>query len=241
MSWVALQPAGLIRPKGGREAVSLSVSKPGKAVQRVYLTVRTQLLPDDGLPWWTNSRNVAVEVGDGDHAGRIRIRDNGPFRTMAPTGRDAKTGNPAPPMLQIPSLPGMPAEGMTRRAVAWEIVGDALVVNLPWGGTTGATKTEPSLPSPARVIPAKSPVIVHQDAVSPVPDLAAWTAGAHHVAALRKLAAAGGRTMPGKLTHAETRALRECEDHGLAAFGGGAWTLTAKGSARLTTSASVGA
>ena len=179
MSWVALQPAAPPRPKQEGAVVTISVSKPGPIIQRAYLTVRTELLPDGGLDWWTNRRPVAVEIGEGDHAGRIRLRDQGPFRTMGATGKHAKAGKPAAPMLQIPGLPGLPADGMARHSVAWEIVGDALVVILPWAKAIGMTKAVAAAPAAsstdkARPVPIKPapPVAVPPPPVAAKPVVA---------------------------------------------------------------------
>ncbi len=157
MSWTTLQPAAC-GPKQGGDVVTISVSKPGRIVQRAYVTVRTELLAGGGLGWWTHRRPVTVEIGDGEHAGRIRLRDQGPHRTMGPTGKHAKVGRPAAPMLQIAGLPGVPAEGMSRRPVSWEIVGDALVIILPWSHAKGSTKMVAPTATPSPVAqPSRAP------------------------------------------------------------------------------------
>ena len=145
MSWMPLQPA--VRPKSvsADAIVTISVSKSGRLTQRVFLTVKPRLLPEGRLGWWSYRRRVNVELGTGEHEGRLRLTDQGQFRIMAPTGRKVKD-NPASPILQIAGVPGVPADGLGRQTVAWEIAGDALIVTLPWSDAKGMVK-------PANVAP----------------------------------------------------------------------------------------
>ena len=63
MSWVALVPRDKVHGRA-RHPVTLSVSKSGRIVQRAFVTVQTDLLPE--LPWWSNKAMVSVELGTGD-------------------------------------------------------------------------------------------------------------------------------------------------------------------------------
>ena len=248
MSWVAMRPGRPVRQKVTGHAVTISVSKPGRFVQRAYLTVRRSLLPDGALAWWANNAPVTVELGQDEHAGRVRLVADGPFRTMGPTGRLAKAGKPGAPMLQIAQLPGMPGDGLGRMPVKWEIVGDALVVILPWSETTGATKVAPIPPRPSHHRAATKPASVASPLPPPAPVVAtppqAPTVKPHHLAVLRRLHAAGGRIRNFEgLREADSRTLRECEGIGLADWQshGSTWLLTPHGKRMVEAHAEAGA
>ena len=159
MSWMAIQQTSRLNAVTGDAIVTMSVSKPGRLVQRIYLTVNPRLLPEGKLSWWTYSRPVNVELGQGEHAGRLRLTDQGQFRIMAPTGRRAKE-KPNSPTLQISGVPGMPPEGLGRHTVAWEIAGDALIVTLPWSDAKGMAKADPApraVGAPSSALPVPAP------------------------------------------------------------------------------------
>ncbi len=148
MSWVALAPRA---KTSASPVVTISVSKAGgPLVQRAYVTVRPTLLPG-GLDWWRNRAAVQVDMGVAENAGRVRIARDGPYKIMGAVGRDVKGGKVAAPTLQI-ALDGLPAAGLARTKVLWELVGDALIVTLPWSAAKGMSTSKPAASaSPPRV------------------------------------------------------------------------------------------
>ena len=234
MSWVNV-PRTRPSPLKAPPAVVLSVSKSGKNVQRVFLTVRPDLLPE--LGWWRHHQQVGVQLGEGEHAGRLRITEGGVHRIAGPMGPQVKQGKPNAPTLQV-KLDGLPEAGVLRRVVAWELLGGSLIVTLPWAGVTGCAKPAKTAPPAAKPPPPPRldngyPPAAGQPKPAVRTDAMAGITR-QQVDVLTKLHRAGGVIPRGdinSLTHAEIATLRTCEDRRLAEWDAGRarWSLTPAG------------
>ncbi len=159
MSWEALAPRGSRVAGRHQPAVTLSVSKAStRQGQKMLVNVYAERLEAGMLPWWKPGAAVEAQIGAGEHAGLVRIAPGGPFRLSAFKGRRRIDGTPRPCGLHVSQLAGMPADGLSRVPAWWEIVGNALVVTLPWSGVKGAVKLFP--PAAARYAPPPPPVEV---------------------------------------------------------------------------------
>ena len=248
MSWSDLLPPPRAATKS-RDAVTLSVSKAGRFVQRAYVTVQPDLLCE--LDWWRNDAPVSVQIGDNEHSGHIRIVPEGRFKIMGPTGKNPSKRNA--PSLQISGLPGMPQAGLHRSAVAWEVVGRALHIILPWTDAKGAVKAGPrpkaapqcSTAEPAAAAPIAAPAPARGEADRPAPNgTAKRPLAAAEMAVMRKVLAKGNALPLTFLNARETSLLRRLEGAGLASFMPGAgfgWSVTAQGQRRLEDAAAVSA
>ena len=223
MPWIDLQPA----PPGGgpkSDPVTLSVSKKGRRRACAYVTVRPDLVPH--LTWWRNGGAVSVQIGQGDLDGRIRIFAGGPFSISMPNGRAIK-GRSNAPSLQIAVLPDLPEAGLKRTAVPWVLAKDALVITLPWAAATKAARIYAAGVLPPA--PLRSPTPLRR----PEPALATEV---QMFNVMGKLQASGGKIRNFRgLTHADQKALRQCEEKWWTEWrhGDNAWLLTSKGEAAL--------
>ena len=238
MSWVELPqldcaPAKLASP------VTVRASKPGRYRPRLTVTVRPSCLP--GLSWWTHEAMVHVQIGQGEHAGRLRIapgdNSHGNRRLSGMTGRGTVAGKPTPAALTITTFPGLPSSGYGPEEPAWELLGDALIVTLPWADAKGAVKAPPSPQAPALKPPAPAVSATPRPAANTMPAIPGLKALCAPV--LRLLRERGGKCRLDSLTHSQIRTLRLAEDAGWANWGvsGGWWSITARGEAMLATGA----
>ena len=198
--------------------VMLRVSRAGRFRARLTVTVRPALLPE--LAWWRHGAAVSVAVGSGEHAGRVRIVPGGGFSLTGPGGKHAAKGSPNPPAMSIPGFPAMPPDGLGPVVPDWEIVGEALIVTLPWSDAKGATK-----------VPAKE-----AKPASEAPSAAAADVGpSRRHGVLQRLQKAGGALPVDSLTNSEIRALKDCEAAALAEWEPGRkkWMLTKRGAAAI--------
>ncbi len=155
MSWTPLAPS--LPVKAGASTVTLSVTAGGEGKKRrVTLTVRPGLLPS--LPWCRAQATVEVEFGEGDHAGRLRVRsvEGAPYALRGGPHR----GHAQSVMLILPPLPGLAAgahEATVCEVATIESAG--LIVTLPsWAcrptePTSAASEPEPSPEAPSQAIP----------------------------------------------------------------------------------------
>lgn len=227
-----------------RWPVTVAVSKPGRLTQRLIVTVRTALM--DGLPtWWVHGATVDCEIGRDEHAGRLRIQPGKQHDLSKPKNTGTKF---RAPMLHLQGVTGLSEQGQTAWPADWEILGDALVITLPWAGVKGACKADakpvleaakPPVSAPPAPPATKPPVTVPATPKpvlpQPVPK-AQRTLTAAEMAALNKLRRGRGRVALGALTHVECRVLRQLEARGFAAFSpgtAGGWSMTPQGERML--------
>ena len=234
MSWVLHRPPALpgTLDASAAAAVVISVSKLGAIVQRVYLTVRPDRLPE--LTWWRANQSVDVLVGEGDDAGRIRVVDGGVFRISPPVKR--KSGVSNAPLLQIRGLAGMPPDGLVRRPALWEVSGDVLIVTLPWNASAPASRPKSdaaasAAPSRETATPARPVAPASSPPASP-PARARSQPSKDQRLVLTKLHQAGGVISKfSGLTFSDGRVLRDCEKAGWAEWTAAneRWALTSAG------------
>ncbi len=128
MSWKAIEPAA--RAQYSRRpdaAVSVTTSKgDGRLSPRVTFNLRLPLLTR--LPWLHADAEVLVELGEGDHAGQMRISDGGPHRLF-----NLSRCKPAGSLvsLRLPVWGAMDVRARAPAAVPHEIAGLCLILRLP--------------------------------------------------------------------------------------------------------------
>lgn len=221
MSWRDLAPAAAAPKLKTAHPVTLLVSKAGRFTQHATLTVRRDLMPAGMLGWWLHYEMVRVQEGDGPEAGRVRVMSGGPHRLTGPSGKPGKGGRLNAPHLKLYGLAGMPPV-LGRQPVPWEMVGDTLIVTLPWSDAKGMAKVWPAVPSPAAKALAK-PATALADFSPP------------QVRVLSDLHRMGGRASRLSVTsQADIKALRECVGKGLVEIAGECWQFTSAAQARFS-------
>jgi hypothetical protein len=122
------------------------------APTRLVVTVRTTLLPE--LAWWKAGGTVAALLGDGEHAGKLRLVSGGAFQLSVLGGHFGKGGSVS---VFFPAPPGHPAERQARTPVKFAVAdgccrrhASGLVIDLPaWIRQTSGPAAAPAAPLPA--------------------------------------------------------------------------------------------
>lgn len=78
MTWVDVE-VGKKTAHLSRGAVVVSVSKKGKSLQRIFVTVRNGEL-NPPVPFWKPNAMVRVQMGSGADAGKVRMTPSGPHK-----------------------------------------------------------------------------------------------------------------------------------------------------------------
>jgi hypothetical protein len=92
MSWVDVVPLQPKNKEARNAAVTVSLTnrstkhRAADAPRWLFITVRPHLL-DGGLPFWTLGAPMHVRIGEGEHAGQMRIDPGGPHRITRLGGR----------------------------------------------------------------------------------------------------------------------------------------------------------
>ena len=103
MTWKPAKPYEG-RPKEARSVappVSVAIvagTDPGSNMLFLSILVRPDRLPD-GLSWWRVGQDVAVIVGEDEHAGQLRVAPGGPFKI---TRQGSKLQDKAPSGTRVP-------------------------------------------------------------------------------------------------------------------------------------------
>ena len=187
------------------------------------------------MTWWLHDARVNVQIGQAEHAGRVRITPGALYKLRGASGKHTEKGTPNPPNLRLADFPGMPAEPLGPVAVNWEMVGDALIVTMPWSDARGASKV-PALAPLQATDPPKLAATPTSPLLPPVrvPKLPiALKTGEEAV--LRLLHSFGDRVGLDLLTHSNVRMLRQCEGRELAQWDNyrKKWSLTDRGLAAI--------
>lgn len=138
MTWKPAKPYEG-RPKEARRiasAVTVAVVRgtgPGSMVLFLSVLVRPDRLTG-GLPWWRVGQDVAIVVGEAEHAGKLRITPGGPFKI---TRQGSRLQDAAPAGIRVPiwELPAGIESVRRPQEPAMHQVGDGmLILTLPaWG------------------------------------------------------------------------------------------------------------
>ncbi len=138
MTWKSAKPYEG-RPKEVRRvapAVSVAIvagTGLGKNMLFLSILIRTDRL-SGGLPWWRVNQNVAVIVGEAEHAGQLRITPGGPFK-IRPQGSRLKDKAPSCTRVPLRELPaGIEHVRRPPEPADYQVNDGALLLTLPtWG------------------------------------------------------------------------------------------------------------
>lgn len=131
MTWVDMAPPQRAPKRLPAAAVTIRVSKPGRYGHRAFVTVRPEMM-DRHVSWWQPGQAVRVQFGHDRDTGKVRITSPGGWKLTAAQGRLSKFGKPNAVALVLVGLAGLPEDGRSAVPLAWEIDGDALIIDLPF-------------------------------------------------------------------------------------------------------------
>jgi hypothetical protein len=140
--------------------VELSCGSPGGGPMQAFLIIRPECL--DGAPSWLRERApISLKIGDGEHAGMVRITPRG-AHILRPVGAVRPDG--APRSLRV-ALPHLSAASTKRQgSCEFELLPGALEVRLPsWHVEMlpGAGRVQPAAPMEvAAMAPPPAPAVL---------------------------------------------------------------------------------
>ena len=148
MSWNEIKP--MVKYTAGAAAADVSMSctvDGGRFARRIYITARIDRLTH--MTFWREDARVKVLLGQGDHAGHIRIVPGEAFKLRSGGPRALTPGQA--PILVIPALPGMLAGKWKKTAVEFDYEAAWLEITLPeWcrPPAVGAMPPDAAVPPP---------------------------------------------------------------------------------------------
>lgn len=155
MTWTPFTPpASATIGKAPPPPVSMSATEgKGNHKPRIYLSVRAPSAAEIG--WWTAGAAVSVAIGDGEHAGMMRVTPGGLFALRSSGGKDPKK---AAVLLVLPLLPGVVRGLQPSTGVQWDYAEDWLEVTLPtWCAPPEQVPSAPATRQPFRGVGSTAP------------------------------------------------------------------------------------
>ncbi len=146
MTWRSFMPPA--NPKA--PIVVCATAADGRKRSRLTIVFRPASMSAP-VPWLQVGKSVTVQIGEGDHLGKLRIGPAGGRGGLQPswqlrgrTGQGKAVG--AVVRLLLLDFPGVPAGGLARQEAPFELEGHSLVVSLPLCGAEDVSRSDSKQP-----------------------------------------------------------------------------------------------
>ena len=157
MTWKTLPPPRLDGSLIAQAPITVSAgrTKNGQSAQsarrRLYVTLRPHLLPP-AAQWAESSAQVTVQLGEGDHAGLLRVARGGDHRVGQSGGKFKM------PVLSVMTDDLAVPSVCPQTVVKFTADADAIIITLPqWAGGAGIEQPAPLAAAPKLATPAAPP------------------------------------------------------------------------------------